>query len=805
MVRRSHVLTPALLLFLATSACDDPVVAPEPPDEERASVSLTAATAPTPSSCSKSWASGFGGFWSDSAAWVPAGVPTIDDTVCISAPGTYTVTVGASITLRGLIVGDAAGSAEVTVDFSPSIAGSSVYAWNTHVHRLSSIHIPSIGRAGLYGSLLTLDGTLDIDNACACGGWVSVIHYDSINQTGRTDIAAPSVVVAEQWSLFGDRATLLTRGTDSLLVYNGPWLDTPVLNYDGGVIAGSAPISATGLRWGGGIIDTLPGGRSVLEVRGFADSAGTLHLDTNADARSGSVRAVATAGGLDVQLDHIGADETVYITALMDDTVRIETPSGPATVEGRLSFSSNGVNHIELGSRGLINRGMLSFAGTGTARFVQSSTGSGDLINEDSISVHYADLEYSVTGGTLRNEGKIATFVGSEMIVGDNATLETVLGSDVNLALTLNGGTLQGDGDVSSVTSNAGAIIPGAPYGVLDAHNVTMDGTSQLIVQVGDTSDQGYGRLRATGDVTFGGLLVIANALGADVGRCGQVITPVLHERGTAKGNFVGILGDKIGNNNWRVHRGGDSLMLAGFPKTKEPIAVGVDSVTVAEGGAPVKVSVCLTGPPPLSDVIARPFANLKEFVASPDLRFPRIGWALPREIDISARDDSNIEPAVHFDHLSFGMSSAGPNSPVYSSPTGWILPVAIVDDDGNADLQINELHSSVSAAAGGQFEAEYFIVNNGPAASSGSTLTIDLNGATHFSLASVFNLTCSDLGSGIIMCNVGGIASGATLPVSLTFDATSAGSSVINATIQGVEADGDASNDQATIQVDVN
>ncbi len=76
-----------------------------------------AVTSPTPSSCTKTWASAVSGNWSDASMWSPAGVPTSSDTVCITNDAaSYTVTVDTSAVAGSLLVGGAAGTQ--TLDIS---------------------------------------------------------------------------------------------------------------------------------------------------------------------------------------------------------------------------------------------------------------------------------------------------------------------------------------------------------------------------------------------------------------------------------------------------------------------------------------------------------------------------------------------------------------------------------------------------------------------------------------------------------------------------------------------------------------
>jgi hypothetical protein len=69
-------------------------------------------------SCTKTW-NGGSGAWETPSDWTPSGVPGSGDSVCITASGTYTVTLDENTSVASLIVGTA-GSGTQTLEVQPS-------------------------------------------------------------------------------------------------------------------------------------------------------------------------------------------------------------------------------------------------------------------------------------------------------------------------------------------------------------------------------------------------------------------------------------------------------------------------------------------------------------------------------------------------------------------------------------------------------------------------------------------------------------------------------------------------------------
>src|SRR3954468_21965050 len=69
--------------------------------------------------CTKTW-NGGAGTWETPSDWTPVGVPANGDSVCITASGTYTVTLSSGASITSLTVGGpSSGGGVQTLDMQP--------------------------------------------------------------------------------------------------------------------------------------------------------------------------------------------------------------------------------------------------------------------------------------------------------------------------------------------------------------------------------------------------------------------------------------------------------------------------------------------------------------------------------------------------------------------------------------------------------------------------------------------------------------------------------------------------------------
>src|SRR6202007_416310 len=102
-----------------------------------------------------------------------------------------------------------------------------------------------------------------------------------------------------------------------------------------------------------------------------------------------------------------------------------------------------------------------------------------------------------------------------------------------------------------------------------------------------------------------------------------------------------------------------------------------------------------------------------------------------------------------------------------------------------SADLAITKT-APASAAVGTNFNYTLTVKNNGPSASTGSTVTDTLPGGVTFVSASS---GCTNA-SGTVTCNVGSLASGASATITITVTPTTVGTVTNTATVTGNEPD---------------
>src|SRR5690606_18849191 len=100
-VMRARIILVSTLLITACSEL--PTAAPR--TESDADYATARLAVPPPPTCTKRWANGASGFWADSTAWSPAGVPGVLDHVSLAAAGSSDSTANVPILVRSLGIG----------------------------------------------------------------------------------------------------------------------------------------------------------------------------------------------------------------------------------------------------------------------------------------------------------------------------------------------------------------------------------------------------------------------------------------------------------------------------------------------------------------------------------------------------------------------------------------------------------------------------------------------------------------------------------------------------------------------------
>ena len=152
--------------------------------------------------CTRTWAAPADGSWTVAANWTPAEVPSAGDVACITAPGTYTVTIGdfESVAARTLVLGGTSGTQTLTSRGFVGLDDAQIRANG----RFQFINVTPGGADGLY-----VTGTVTVE------GEVSVPEGVTLLGTGGTLDVAPSgtLRLSGQASVGGTASLFRVRGT----------------------------------------------------------------------------------------------------------------------------------------------------------------------------------------------------------------------------------------------------------------------------------------------------------------------------------------------------------------------------------------------------------------------------------------------------------------------------------------------------------------------------------------------------------------------------------------------------------------
>ena len=344
-----------------------------------------------------SW-NGGSGPWTDASNWSTGSVPTAADNACISAAGTYTVTLEGGQAVNSLIVGGgASGTQTLAINSFNGVGSALSFQANSEIQVNGAINLNSSGSQGNAanldagadtGATIVNDGTLD-DNGIA-GQFGCNITNDA---DGSMTVAATSTI----------EGSFTFANSGSFTVSAGAELEGSGLGFtqSGGTFdnAGTALLQGANFTQSGGADTGNP-----IQLDGnetFDDSAGTGSLE---------IEGVNTTDGT------IPAGQTV--TLVSSPGVGTEMNVSPSlTNDGTLVMTSTGTSssNNSVSSGVLTNNSTIDVSGTNSV-----DTFSGIVIDNESsgvLDVTNPGSEFS--NGTLNNEGTMDVGAGAGVTLND--------------------------------------------------------------------------------------------------------------------------------------------------------------------------------------------------------------------------------------------------------------------------------------------------------------------------------------------------------------------------------------------------
>ncbi len=464
--------------------------------------------------CSDNWTNTAGGSWETPTNWSEGSVPTISDTACITAPGTYTVTVSGGMsgteTVGGLTLG--AGSGTQTLD----IAGTATLrTYGTTTNGLGS----AIDNQGSF--IVSPLSSFDQDQGTTTGNPISLSESTlNLQGTGASNFDA--------YAGYGPDVTGNVASDQSLTINSGS-----SLNFTG-PLTNAGNITWTGAGPGSEIAVTGGTLTNTGTIQAEASTTGQLLIDSSIDNQaSGSI---------------VGDSSITY-------------NSGTLTNEGSISVASGttfeGYGTLENVSGSIDNQGTFLVAplatfdedsGTTTGNPISLSESTLNLDGSGSSSFDaYAGYAPGVTGNIASdqsitiNSGSALDFTGPLTNAGTITWTGAGLGSEIAVA----GGTLTNSGTIDADTSTTGGLVLSGTFD--NAVGGTITGDSSITYEDGTLTNAGLLTVGSGTTFTNDGTLDNTTGTIADNGTLEGDYGVIFEEgSGPIHGNSVILSGDNL-------------------------------------------------------------------------------------------------------------------------------------------------------------------------------------------------------------------------------------------------------------------
>ena len=758
----SRVALCCTILVMTLPACHDLPVEPARGDAFDLSHTFAATrTAPT-IACTRRWANAVDGLWGDPLAWSPAGIPLPDESVCISAAGSYRVDLAGVVLVGGLQIGGPGATVRFHVEV-PLAAIALLFSGTIAVHEASRFELAISGLIALgpRGALVN-DGVVEIT-----GSTPLVTNLRLVNN-GELILGARTTAVVHA---FENTGTVTVNETSEIIPYGGGRI-----HFADGRVSGSAD-----LRVGAEPLDTVIWSRTRLDPRWDDPTRAVVQLrhpdvlviDTSAHGMLG----VESADGDGTRIEGSIGSRARLVLSDTGAGFRFRNGHSAFVNRGRIDVATRASpDELRLDVARLVNRGTIDIRGAGAAIL------SGDTLeNRGALNIGVAlDVD---ADAVLHNHADITVEPGAWLRIGNGGTFHAAAGSTQRGALDLARGRLAGDGSVGTVRSTDGVIEPGSPYGTLNAASLFLDGGSTLLVDIAGLAAGEFDRLAVDGTLILDGTLRILPASPELAGQCGEILG-IMSTTAGASGSFRTVInGRPSGAAAWRPHYEARAVRLAGY-RPGAGVVVAPSALMLAEGEAAGSYAICLGTTAPIASVSVSRTSTTGQLEALPTTVFGVAQWALPLMLTAQATDDLVVEPP-HADTIRHVVTSA---DPTYDGSNGRSLPVSIVDNDGSSDLALTLTHSPDAPFAGVDFATNWRITNAGASSATGATVVSTPLVGLEFVAAT--GASCSVDGSAIVTCTIGAIAVGAQVDFTLTLRGAIVGVHANTFTVNGQQAD---------------
>ncbi len=456
------------------------------------------------------WTNTSGGSWDTNANWSNNAPPGAGVAACITAAGSYTVTIGNETISAGAVTLGASGSTP-TLAIGNSGSGEPAVTFASVTNTAGSSLTFNWGGTLTVTGAFTNAGTVDESLNTASAFNIGSFDNQGLFQTGN----GSSYTLPSSASTFlNDTAGTLSVPTATSLTFSSPVSDLATITQDGVINnSGALTIEDELSVKGGSICGTAPqigvNGGSIGTVNFQATvsagpSCGTGVETDNIDfanissngTLSGNIPAAYTVemgnpGSSDANITVSGAltnsgtleptdGTTLTATSSLINSGTVEVPAGPSGVAFDLSdFTNNGQFDIDTSSTYSIP--------TSASTFTNGSTGTIDILTGTTFTVSSP----AANNGTFAQDGIIDVVAANAFTVVDPVTINGGSICGAPLEIGLNGGSV---GSLTfAATVGSGSCNAGSLKDNIDFANVSSNGTLSGNIPAAYTVEMGNG------------------------------------------------------------------------------------------------------------------------------------------------------------------------------------------------------------------------------------------------------------------------------------------------------------------------
>ncbi|MGH2853218.1 MAG: beta strand repeat-containing protein [Solirubrobacteraceae bacterium] len=419
------------------------------------------------SGCTDSWTNTAGGSWFTPGNWSNNAPPTSEEEACITANGTYTVTMtqtSGTVSVRALTVGGTSGTQTLAVGSSCSV---------------NAILATTAGIAN------GADGVITLTNGDACGD--SVTLSGPITNAGTL---ASEPAHGGSRTVQGSLTNTGTLGIDTNTTYNG---SSALLSNKGAIdLAEATQLTVSGTssltNASGGSISATGDGVVLMSGTTFTEGAGTTSgtkpviVDDGTLSYTAKGKSLIALHGSSALSGSLAAGQSLSIESTCGEHA-VTTAAASFTNAGTITLT----NADGCGDNAtlVVSAGTLTNSGTITTEPAHGGTRTlqGSITNTGTLAIDVSTA-YSGSKGLLRNEGAVKLAEATQLTVSNEGAVTN--GTGGSIAATGTSDVLIGSG--TSFTEGAGTTSGSKPVIVDDgALGYTGEGKSLIALHGSST------------------------------------------------------------------------------------------------------------------------------------------------------------------------------------------------------------------------------------------------------------------------------------------------------------------------------